>query len=179
MSAAKLVATSRTRFTTGMEEMGLYPRHSILATIAGCPISRSFFARCGIPQASPSSLSRVPHWRMRATVALDDELLRKAQQLSDVSGRSALLREALKALIHLAPLPATLPRISTHSPARGRWTREQPLRYVWRNWTATDRQVWSSKTTISSRGKSTAPRRPVIRIFAGLVRDCLLSVAHT
>jgi Arc/MetJ family transcription regulator len=38
---------------------------------------------------------------MRATVALDDELLRKAQQLSGVSERSALLREALKALIHL------------------------------------------------------------------------------
>ena len=31
---------------------------SIPATKAGCPISRSFFARCGIPQASPSSLSR-------------------------------------------------------------------------------------------------------------------------
>ena len=26
------------------------------ATVAGCPTSRSFFARCGIPQASPSSL---------------------------------------------------------------------------------------------------------------------------
>jgi Arc/MetJ family transcription regulator len=38
---------------------------------------------------------------MRATVALDDELLRKAQQLSGVSERTALLREALKALIHL------------------------------------------------------------------------------
>ena len=38
---------------------------------------------------------------MRATVALDDALLRKAQQLSGVSERTALLREALKALIHL------------------------------------------------------------------------------
>lgn len=38
---------------------------------------------------------------MRATVALDDELLRKARQLSGVSERTALLREALKALIHL------------------------------------------------------------------------------
>jgi Arc/MetJ family transcription regulator len=38
---------------------------------------------------------------MRATVALDDDLLRKAQELSGVTERSALLREALKALIHL------------------------------------------------------------------------------
>jgi hypothetical protein len=33
---------------------------SIPATRAGCPTSRSFFARCGIPQAFPSSRSRVP-----------------------------------------------------------------------------------------------------------------------
>lgn len=39
---------------------------------------------------------------MRATVALDDELVRKAQELSGVTERTALLREALKALIHLA-----------------------------------------------------------------------------
>jgi Arc/MetJ family transcription regulator len=38
---------------------------------------------------------------MRATVALDDELVRKAQELSGVTERTALLREALKALIHL------------------------------------------------------------------------------
>ena len=38
---------------------------------------------------------------MRATVALDDELIRKAQELSGVTERTALLREALKALIHL------------------------------------------------------------------------------
>jgi len=38
---------------------------------------------------------------MRATVALDDDLLRKAQEFSGVTERSALLREALKALIHL------------------------------------------------------------------------------
>jgi Arc/MetJ family transcription regulator len=38
---------------------------------------------------------------MRATVALDDELLRKAQEFSGVSERTALLRESLKALIHL------------------------------------------------------------------------------
>lgn len=39
---------------------------------------------------------------MRATVALDDELVFKAQELSGVTERTALLREALKALIHLA-----------------------------------------------------------------------------
>ena len=38
---------------------------------------------------------------MRATVALDDELVSKAQQLSGVTERTALLREALKALIHV------------------------------------------------------------------------------
>ena len=38
---------------------------------------------------------------MRATVALDDELVRKAQELSGVTERTALLRESLKALIHL------------------------------------------------------------------------------
>ena len=38
---------------------------------------------------------------MRATVALDDELLRQAQEFTGVTERSALLRQALKALIHL------------------------------------------------------------------------------
>ena len=38
---------------------------------------------------------------MRATVTLDDELLRKAQEFTGVTERTALLREALKALIHL------------------------------------------------------------------------------
>ncbi|MGH9605718.1 MAG: type II toxin-antitoxin system VapB family antitoxin [Terracidiphilus sp.] len=38
---------------------------------------------------------------MRATVALDDELVQKAQELTGVTERSALLRAGLKALIHL------------------------------------------------------------------------------
>jgi Arc/MetJ family transcription regulator len=38
---------------------------------------------------------------MRATVALDDELVRQAQAYSGVTERTALLREALKALVHL------------------------------------------------------------------------------
>ncbi len=36
---------------------------------------------------------------MRPTVALDDDLLAKAQALTGVSERTALLREALRALI--------------------------------------------------------------------------------
>jgi Arc/MetJ family transcription regulator len=39
---------------------------------------------------------------MRATVSLDDELVRKAQEYSGITERTALLREALKVLIHLA-----------------------------------------------------------------------------
>jgi Arc/MetJ family transcription regulator len=52
---------------------------------------------------------------MRATVSLDDELVRTAQEFSGVTERSALLREALKALIHqeasrrLAALGGTMP----------------------------------------------------------------------
>jgi Arc/MetJ family transcription regulator len=38
---------------------------------------------------------------MRATVAIDDELIRKAQEYSGVTERSALLRDGLKALIHI------------------------------------------------------------------------------
>jgi Arc/MetJ family transcription regulator len=37
---------------------------------------------------------------MRATVALDDDLVLKAQELSGVTERTALLRMALKSLIH-------------------------------------------------------------------------------
>jgi Arc/MetJ family transcription regulator len=54
---------------------------------------------------------------MRTTVALDDELLRKAQEYTGVTERTALLREALKALIHLeasrqlAALGGTMPEL--------------------------------------------------------------------
>ncbi|HEX3572455.1 MAG TPA: type II toxin-antitoxin system VapB family antitoxin [Acidobacteriaceae bacterium] len=37
---------------------------------------------------------------MRTTVVLDDELLRKAQEYTGETERTALLRKALKALIH-------------------------------------------------------------------------------
>ena len=52
---------------------------------------------------------------MRATVTLDDELVRKAEELSGIAERTALLREALKILIHhessrrLAALGGTMP----------------------------------------------------------------------
>ena len=38
---------------------------------------------------------------MRATVALDDDLVRQAQEFSGVTEKSTLLRKALQALIHL------------------------------------------------------------------------------
>ena len=55
---------------------------------------------------------------MRATVSLDDELLHTAQEYSGVSERTALLREALKALIEreaarsLAALEGTMPDLA-------------------------------------------------------------------
>ncbi len=54
---------------------------------------------------------------MRATVALDDDLLRKAQEFSGITERTALLRDSLKALIHvrassrLAAVGGTEPRL--------------------------------------------------------------------
>lgn len=52
---------------------------------------------------------------MRATVALDDELVKKAQEYTGITERTALLREALKVLIakgasrRLAELGGTMP----------------------------------------------------------------------
>jgi Arc/MetJ family transcription regulator len=52
---------------------------------------------------------------MRTTVNLDDELLRKAQEYTGATDKTALIREALKALIHreasrrLAALGGTMP----------------------------------------------------------------------
>jgi Arc/MetJ family transcription regulator len=42
---------------------------------------------------------------MRATLALDDELLAKAQALTGVKEKSALVREVLKALIERESAP--------------------------------------------------------------------------
>jgi Arc/MetJ family transcription regulator len=52
---------------------------------------------------------------MRITVRLDDNLVRQAQECTGITDRTALLREALKALIHreasrqLAALGGTMP----------------------------------------------------------------------
>ena len=52
---------------------------------------------------------------MRTTVALDDELVQQAQEYTGLTERTALLREALKALIQreaarqLAKLGGTMP----------------------------------------------------------------------
>jgi Arc/MetJ family transcription regulator len=54
---------------------------------------------------------------VRATVALDDDLLRRAQEYSGLNERTALLREALKALIEreagrrLLALAGTMPNL--------------------------------------------------------------------
>lgn len=54
---------------------------------------------------------------MRTTVSLDDDLVRKAQEYTGVAEKGALLREALKALIHreasrrLALLGGTMPEL--------------------------------------------------------------------
>jgi Arc/MetJ family transcription regulator len=37
---------------------------------------------------------------MRTTIALDDELVERAQELTGISEKAALVREALKVLIH-------------------------------------------------------------------------------
>ena len=54
---------------------------------------------------------------MRTTLALDDELVRIAQEFTGVSEKTALVREALKALIEresarrLAYMGGTMPRL--------------------------------------------------------------------
>lgn len=54
---------------------------------------------------------------MRATVTLDDDLVKKAQEYAGITERTALLREALRALIHLeasrqlAALGGTMPEL--------------------------------------------------------------------
>jgi Arc/MetJ family transcription regulator len=52
---------------------------------------------------------------MRTTVVLDDELVRKAQEYTGITEKAALIRQALKELIHreasrrLAALAGTMP----------------------------------------------------------------------
>jgi Arc/MetJ family transcription regulator len=62
---------------------------------------------------------------MRTTLSLDDELLRIAQEYTGVAEKTALIREALKALIEreasrrLASLGGSMPRLQS-VPRRGR-----------------------------------------------------------
>ena len=54
---------------------------------------------------------------MRTTVVLDDELVKTAQEYTGIQERTALLREALKVLIHfeasrqLAAIGGTMPEL--------------------------------------------------------------------
>ena len=63
---------------------------------------------------------------MRTTVALDDELVRKAQEFTGVAEKTALIREALKALIEresarrLASLGGTMPELKSIRRRRSR-----------------------------------------------------------
>lgn len=56
---------------------------------------------------------------MRTTIALDDELVRTAQEFTGVSEKAALIREALKALIEreaarrLASLGGSMPGLKS------------------------------------------------------------------
>jgi Arc/MetJ family transcription regulator len=58
-------------------------------------------------------------WTMRTTIALDDELVAKAQAFTGLKEKSGLVREALKALIEresarrLARLGASEPELKT------------------------------------------------------------------
>jgi Arc/MetJ family transcription regulator len=64
--------------------------------------------------------------RMRTTIALDDELVRTAQEFTGVGEKTALVREALKALIEressrrLAALGGTMPGLKKIPRRRGR-----------------------------------------------------------
>jgi Arc/MetJ family transcription regulator len=61
---------------------------------------------------------------MRITVALDDDLVRTAQELTGIADKSALLHEALRVLIEregarrLASLGGTMPRLKNIQPRR-------------------------------------------------------------
>jgi Arc/MetJ family transcription regulator len=71
---------------------------------------------------------------MRTTMALDDELVAEAQDLTGLKGKSSLIREALKALIEresarrLARLGGTEPDLK--APPRRRFQARDPGRHV-------------------------------------------------
>jgi len=63
---------------------------------------------------------------MRTTIALDDDLVRTAQEFTGVAEKTALVREALKALIEresarrLAALGGSMPRLKNIPRRRSR-----------------------------------------------------------
>jgi len=67
------------------------------------------------------------HWKflMRTTIALDDDLVRMAQEFTGVAEKTALVREALKALIEresarrLASMGGTMPGLKNVRRRRG------------------------------------------------------------
>lgn len=62
---------------------------------------------------------------MRTTLALDDDLLEQAQRLTGVQEKSALVREALKALIQLESA-RRLARLGGSQPQLVRTPRRRP-----------------------------------------------------
>lgn len=85
--------------------------------------SRILQARC---LASFDAIIDALEEAMRTTVALDDDLIRTAQEFTGVVEKTALLREALKALIEresarrLASLGGTMPGLKNISRRRPR-----------------------------------------------------------
>ncbi len=69
---------------------------------------------------------------MRTTLALDDDLVRVAQEFTGVAEKTALVREALKALIEresarrLASLGGTIPQLKRVPRRRMRPSRTRP-----------------------------------------------------
>ena len=69
---------------------------------------------------------------MRTTLALDDDLVRVAQEFTGVAEKTALIREALKALIEresarrLAALGGTMPQLKQIPRRRMRVSRIRP-----------------------------------------------------
>jgi Arc/MetJ family transcription regulator len=67
-----------------------------------------------------------PEDHMRTTIALDDDLIRVAQEYTGVAEKTALVREALKALIEresarrLASLGGSMPGLKNVPRRRGR-----------------------------------------------------------
>ena len=72
-------------------------------------------------------------YAMRTTVALDDDLIRTAQEFTGVGEKTALLREALKALIEresarrLASLGGSMPALKNIPRSRPRKTSSRKI----------------------------------------------------